>query len=162
MRILVLADTHGRLGPIYHIMKHIGKVDLILHAGDHYRDCNELAFTLEVPAKGVMGNCDYPGDAPIEDLLEVEGFKIFITHGHRHGVKYGTNSILERAKELGAQVAIYGHTHISDFRVIDNIMIINPGSPVQPRGRKRPSVGLIEIQGNKINTEIFHIDYFYP
>ncbi|GAB6179790.1 metallophosphoesterase [Desulfotomaculum defluvii] len=162
MRILVVSDTHGQLDAIYHISKHLGEVDLILHAGDYYRDCDKLAYTLKVPARGVRGNCDYAGDGPLEDILNINGLKIFITHGHRHGVKYGTQSIIERAKELGAKVAIYGHTHVSDFRVVDNIIVMNPGSPVQPRGRNRPSVGLIDVQDEDIDIEIFFIDYFYP
>lgn len=162
MRILVVSDTHGRLDAINHVLKLIGEVDLILHAGDYYRDCDRLAYTLEVPARGVMGNCDFPGDGPIEDLLEVKGHKIFITHGHRYGVKSGTKAILDKAKKLGARVAIYGHTHIADFQVLDDIIILNPGSPEMPRGKDRPSVGLIEINGDDIQAEIIYLDYFYP
>ena len=162
MRILVVSDTHGRLNAVYHVLEQLGEVDLILHAGDHYRDGDELAYTLEIPTRGVMGNCDYPGDGPLEDILIVEGQKIFITHGHRLGVKYDTEGILDRAKQYGAKIAIYGHTHVADFRVVDDIVIMNPGSPEAPRGKGRPSVGLIEIHGDEIEAEIFYIDYFYP
>ncbi|MEW6064117.1 phosphodiesterase [Desulforamulus profundi] len=162
MRILVVSDTHGRLGAIYHVLEQLGEVDLILHAGDHYRDCDDLAYTLEIPARGVMGNCDFPGDGPLEELLEVAGHKIYMTHGHRHGVKGDANTVLARAKELGAKVAIYGHTHVADFRIVDDIILLNPGSPEHPRGKDRPSVGLIEIHGEDIEVEIIYIDYFYP
>lgn len=162
MRILVVSDTHGRLNAVYLALEQVGEVDLILHAGDHYRDGDELAYTLEIPTRGVMGNCDFPGDGPLEDILEVEGHKIFICHGHRHGVKYDTEAILARAKQLGARIAIYGHTHVADHRVVEDVLIMNPGSPESPRGRGRPSVGLIDIEGEDIQAEIFYIDHFYP
>ncbi|CCO07947.1 metallophosphoesterase family protein [Desulforamulus hydrothermalis] len=162
MRILVVSDTHGRLGAVYHVLEQLGEIDLILHAGDHYRDCDELAYTLEIPARAVMGNCDFPGDGPQEELLEVAGHKIYMTHGHRHGVKRDAHAVWERARQLGARVAVYGHTHIADCRLVEDILVINPGSPAHPRGKDRPSVGLIEIRGDEIQAEIIYIDYFYP
>ncbi|MEW6696635.1 MAG: metallophosphoesterase family protein [Bacillota bacterium] len=162
MRILVVSDTHGRLDAVYHVLEQLGEIDLILHAGDHYRDCDDLAYTLEIPARGVMGNCDFPGDGPLEELLEVAGHKIYMTHGHRHGVKRDANIVLERAKQLGAKVAIYGHTHIADYQVVDDIILLNPGSPEYPRGKDRASVGVIEICNEEIRAEIIYIDYFYP
>ncbi|AQS60046.1 metallophosphoesterase family protein [Desulforamulus ferrireducens] len=162
MRILVVSDTHGRLAPVYHVLQELGEIDLILHAGDHYLDADELAYTLEIPARGVMGNCDFPGDGPLEDLLEVAGHKIYLTHGHRLGVKGDIEMVLARAKKMGAKVAIYGHTHIADHRIIDDILVLNPGSPVSPRGRDRASVGLLRIDGEAIQAEIIYLDYFYP
>lgn len=162
LRILVVSDTHGRLDPVHYVVEQLGEVDLILHAGDHYRDCDDLAYIHEIPARGVAGNCDFPGDGPQEELLEVKGHKIFLAHGHRHEVKRDTDAIVKRAKELGARVAIYGHTHIADCRVVDDVIVLNPGSPVQPRGKDRPSVGLIEINKEDIEAELYYIDYFFP
>lgn len=162
MRVLVVSDTHGRLGAVQHVVGQLGDVDLILHAGDHYRDCDNLAYMLEIPARGVMGNCDFPGDGPHEELLEIEGHKIFMVHGHRHGAKQGTEAILLRAKELGARVAIYGHTHIAELKCEDGIILLNPGSPVQPRGEDRASVGILDIDKDNIHAEIHYVDYFFP
>lgn len=163
MRVLVVADTHGRLGPIQHVVEQLGgQVDLILHAGDHYRDADNLAYLLEIPARGVIGNCDWRSDGPEEDILEVLGHRIYLAHGHRHGVKAGTENLVKRAKELGAKVAIYGHTHVPDLRTEDGIIILNPGSPVQPRGESRASVGILDIEGDSIKAHIHLIDYIYP
>lgn len=163
LRVLVVSDTHGRLGPVQYVVEQLGgEVDLILHAGDHYRDADSLAYLLEIPARGVIGNCDWPGDGPLEDILVVGGNRIFLTHGHRYGVKGGTGAVLKRAKELKAKVAIYGHTHIAELQEEDGIIILNPGSPVQPRGESRASVGLLEIDGDEIKAELYYIDYFYP
>ncbi|RYD06169.1 hypothetical protein N752_04585 [Desulforamulus aquiferis] len=90
------------------------------------------------------------------------GHRIFITHGHRYGVKSNTVAILERAKKLQARVAIYGHTHVADLREEEGVIIMNPGSPVQPRGESRASVGLLEINGEEIKAKLYLIDYIYP
>ncbi|AEG59210.1 metallophosphoesterase [Desulforamulus ruminis] len=162
MRILVVSDTHGRLGAVQHVIGQLGHVDLILHAGDHYRDGDNLAYMLEIPARGVIGNCDFPGEGPYDELLEVEGHKIFMTHGHRYGVKRDADAILQRAKILGASVAIYGHTHVAEYRCEDGIILMNPGSPAYPRGEERASVGVLEIEGEKIQGQIYLVDYFFP
>lgn len=162
MRILVVSDTHGHLEEVQHVVEHLGNVDLILHAGDHYRDTDDLAYYHEIPARGVMGNCDFPGDGPLEDILDVAGYRIFITHGHRYGVHRNTDRLMQRARELNAQIIIYGHTHIPDHRVEENILILNPGSLVKPRGGSKPSFGLIDINADHVEAHIFTLDYHYP
>lgn len=40
---------------------------------------------------------------------------------------------MERAKELGADIAIYGHIHMPDYATEDGVLVINPGSVAKPR-----------------------------
>jgi len=162
LRILVVSDTHGDLDPVQQAIEQLGPVDMVLHAGDHYRDSEEIEYLLEIPVKAVAGNCDFPGDGPAEQLLEIEGYKVFLTHGHRYGVNRSIRLLLEKAKELGADVVIYGHTHIHQCILEENILILNPGSPVKPRGGNAPSLAVLELDGAKIKAEILQLDYFFP
>ena len=50
-----------------------------------------------------------------EKIIEVCGKKIFITHGHFYGVKEGMQRLLYRGLELKVDIALYGHTHISNI-----------------------------------------------
>ena len=59
--------------------------------------------------------------------LEVEGRRLFACHGHRYGVKSGTERLAEAAKARGCDIALYGHTHVPDVHEEKGILMINPG-----------------------------------
>ena len=61
------------------------------------------------------------------------GHKVFLTHGHRYGVSYTLANLRETAEELGADVAIYGHTHMPALDEQNDIVLLNPGSVAKPR-----------------------------
>lgn len=156
MKLLVVSDTHGDVGPVLQIFGR-DKVDLILHAGDHFQDGVKLAAMVGIPVVAVTGNCDPPWAGPAEELLAVAGKNIFITHGHFYGVKSGVSSLVERARELKADVVIFGHTHRAVEAREQGILIMNPGSITRPRSTAGPSYGLIEINGPNISSEIIYL-----
>ncbi len=164
MRVGLLSDTHRSLENAYKAIEKMGSIDLLIHAGDHYKDALTIASQLEVPVHAVMGNCDAIGDGPQEKLLEIEGLSIFITHGHRYQVKNSLNNLYYRALELNARVAVYGHTHIAHIQKIEpdephgqEIFLINPGSIAEPRWGDKVSYGIIEIDSNNINPQIYYL-----
>ena len=72
----------------------------------------------------VKGNCDGGG---ADQIIEIEGVKVLLTHGDKYGVKNCLLNLSFRAKELGVNAVFYGHTHIANIEVIDKITFINPG-----------------------------------
>jgi putative phosphoesterase len=76
----------------------------------------------------VNGNCDFGSDFSLNGAENINGTRIFYTHGHNLGVKYGTERLLETAKTVGAKIALYGHTHMAKIEYIDDIYVINPGA----------------------------------
>ena len=133
MRIGVLSDTHGSAAAYASALDAMGKVDLILHAGDYSSDARIMAKRTGVPTQFVGGNCDYNKDDEQELELMLCGFKVLLVHGHNHGVKRSTDRLQEHALERGADVCIFGHSHqAANFRV-DKCLFLNPGSPHSPR-----------------------------
>ncbi len=126
-KIVILSDTHGNLSAIYSVYDILLESDMVFHLGDHYDDMNELESVLGDKLYRVYGNCDF-GRNPKEISVEVEGVKIFATHGDLYGVKRTATKLIERAKELGANAVFYGHTHCAEIKEIDGITLINPGS----------------------------------
>ena len=61
-------------------------------------------------------------------MIEEEGLSVFCCHGHRYGVKSGLARLAARAKELGCEVALYGHTHRAAVEEVDGVLCVNPGS----------------------------------
>ena len=114
MEILIFSDSHGRVeGMRRAILLQPKAPDLILHLGDGAGD-TEYLRTRGAPVLSVRGNCDWFTVASMtrEDLLlEEQGHKIFMAHGHRFDVKSGTGGILAHAVRLGADIVLFGHTH---------------------------------------------------
>ena len=53
---------------------------------------------------------------------------IFYTHGHMYGVKYDLDTLADAASARGAEVALFGHTHIPHAETRGGVFLFNPGS----------------------------------
>lgn len=165
MRIGLLSDTHGILEPAFRALELLGPVDLLVHAGDHYHDASGLAALVDFPVHAVVGNCDSRLEGPEEKILEIEGMKLYITHGHKYNVKMSLLRLYHRAAEVGAAAAVYGHTHVSGYCYTpaegclnsQGLLLINPGSVSKPRNGDRPSFGLLEITNGTIKPKIMNL-----
>ena len=69
-------------------------------------------------------------------------------------VKSSVEPLKKIAREKGANILLYGHTH-ARFNEYDNgLYTMNPGSVSCPRDGNRPSFGIIDIAKNGIVTNI--------
>ncbi|HEX3032814.1 MAG TPA: metallophosphoesterase [Bacillota bacterium] len=144
MRIGVVGDTHGNLDKLILAVQRMGSIDLLLFTGDHYRDILRAELPEKLKVKAVRGNCDLEG--PDHELIEAEDHKILLLHGHQYGVKGSLNSLVYRAQELGADIVVFGHTHIPEIEREDGILIFNPGSAARPRGASfYPTYGILTL-----------------
>lgn len=155
-RILVFSDTHHGVTMCRQIINTI-PCDLIIHAGDLVVDARWIER--EFPDKEIIyvhGNCDMPADAPGEAIAEIGGVRIFIVHGHRHGVKFehDYNTLIQAAKTAGCRVAVFGHTHCSYCEDRDGVLLLNPGSA-------RYSYGVIEIEDGKPTACVIEDDIMF-
>ena len=149
MRIAVVGDTHGIVGFAMDKLQSIKEFDLLLHLGDYCRDAEKISDKLNVKTITIKGNGDLDSKYNEDELLEVVGKKIFMTHGHRYGVHRNLNKLYYKGLELGADIILYGHTHVPLILEEDGISIMNPGSPTNPRGNDpKLTFGIIEIEEN--------------
>ena len=147
MRIAIVSDTHKRWEPVARAIKAEEKMDYLLFLGDHAEDGHLLAKELAIPHAIVQGNCDYSGIDGMEKILDLEGIKIFICHGHVYQVKEKLDTLIYHGKEVGADVVCFGHTHIAMDIEQDDIRLINPGTAGKPHIlEKNGSWGILEIQ----------------
>jgi len=153
-RLLVISDTHGNLANAQKAINLMGSIDLIVHAGDHYLDALKISRSAVIPVVGVAGNRDYSSEAAEEELFCVEDSKLYVTHGHQYAATARVSGLQKRAKHLGAQVVIYGHTHVPHLEVLDGRMYLNPGSLHLPRDASGKSFALLEIRGKTVSARI--------
>lgn len=150
MKILVVSDSHGNINGL---MGSLGKeeFDMLFYLGDYVKDGIRISEILNIPYKIVRGNGDWNVTGFSDDeVFYLDGKKIFLTHGHNYNVSRGIDKIYYKAKEIGADYAFFGHTHVPLIENVDDIIIMNPGSPTLPRtGYSKKSFGVVEIGENK-------------
>ena len=159
MKILVISDSHGDVVSIQKIISLHRDAELLIFLGDGLRD---LAVATEsIPSTmatvSVCGNCDFFSLGSLaardEETLTVGGRRIFITHGHKYGVKGGLGTLAAAAFARGADIVLFGHTHEphESFVEIDgrSIRLFNPGSVGRPHDRFT-HYGLLDIRDNGV------------
>lgn len=156
MRIAVFSDTHGKWEGLALTRSRLGEVDLLVHAGDHYRDAQAVAAGLGLPPghiHAVVGNCDYGTPGPEELILELDGVRILLLHGHRHEVKRTLQPVFYRAQEAEVQAVIFGHSHVPVCMTDQGLLLFNPGSYSEPRVPGPGSCGLLNIEAGKVQAK---------
>ena len=143
MKLLIMSDTHGDAEVIGKVRSFYPEADAVVHCGD-----SELPY--DHPAlediERVRGNCDRGTDFPEEKVFQVGDTTVFVTHGHLFNVKSSILSLTYRAKELGADICCFGHSHVLGAEMINDTLFINPGSLLKPRGRAEKTFVVVEIK----------------
>ncbi len=124
---IILSDTHGNVKDLKKLIQVIEETDYIIHLGDGENDLNFLPEHEKSKLIQVKGNCDC-GNLPSERVIEIEGVKIFMTHGHNYSVKSTLYKLLSKGKELDVQMCLYGHNHTANIETVDGICLVNPGT----------------------------------
>lgn len=155
IKIVVVSDTHKEYKKYKEIVEANLDSDLFIHLGDGEHEFKDVAALY--PEKRfifVLGNNDY-GKGSLTAIVDIGEIKIFCTHGHTLHVQQSLNELIEAAKDKECQIALYGHTHVYRTDMIDGVYVMNPGSVDAPRGKNKPSYGIIQIHpGAKIETSI--------
>ena len=136
MKILVFSDSHGRgKNIIKAIEDHNGLCDAVVFLGDGVNEMDYVkSYFPGLIFFSVKGNCDHfaSGDIPEESLIDIDGIKIFIAHGHKYKVKMTYDIIVTHAASIGADAVFFGHTHIPhsscEYVGEKRIQLFNPGS----------------------------------
>lgn len=146
MRIVVLSDSHRANGRLLDIIeKHTDTADLFIFLGDMDDDFdNVLMLYPDLKYKRVAGNNDWHTTHPYEQLIGFNGKKIFFCHGHTYRVKHGYSDIISHAKNIGADICLFGHTHMKYCDYSDGLYIMNPGAVCMGE------YGMIDIEKNGI------------
>lgn len=155
MKILLFSDSHGFIKNMIKVIEDNSDANMIIHLGDYVRDVirTQELYPL-IDFSYVRGNNDFISNVPRERIINIQGKKIFITHGHDYGVKNGYERIIQRAQLLNVDLVFFGHTHRAKELIDGNRVFVNPGSISVPIGLARPSYCIIEIDKDKCICEI--------
>ncbi|GAA1589183.1 YfcE family phosphodiesterase [Actinomadura kijaniata] len=159
VRVVVLSDTHAprrwRACPP-RVAEHLRGADVILHAGDVCTAgvLDELAQY--APVHAVLGNNDGPDvagwGAPERLELELAGLRVAMVHDS--GQAKGRLGRMRRWFP-GADLVVFGHSHIPLDEHDEHLRIFNPGSPTDRRRQPHGTVGLLDVaDGALVRAEI--------
>lgn len=77
----------------------------------------------------VKGDFDEEGsDYPEERVIEIRGNKIGLIHGHQLAPWNDEEILANKARQMGVDIIISGHSHQMKLSKVDNITLLNPGS----------------------------------
>ena len=171
----VITDTHipqrlktlpPRVGDVFR------GVDSILHAGDinSRRVLDQLAEI--APVEAVAGNADlFRHSLPLTRVVEAEGRRIGLVHGHGGWSKYLRNKVRDRfgydeahylkivQQSFGpVEAIVFGHTHRFYRAEQAGILLFNPG-PIAPDfyNTPGPQVGLLHVSAQAFEVEVIAV-----
>lgn len=154
MRVIVLSDTHSpRFWKVCppRLAVSLEGCDAILHAGDV---C--VADTLDelgryAPVHAVRGNNDGADIAAwgAPDTLELDLAGVRVAMIHDSGPRAGRPARLRR-RFPGADLVVFGHSHIPTDETHDAQRIFNPGSPTDKRRQPVGTFGELELHDGRI------------
>jgi len=125
MKLLITSDVHGYDDRLKEVINKHKDVDYHINAGDMCLDCHIYEPYHIITVKG---NNDFFTNEPLKRVLDLNGLKILLTHGHIEHVKYELSTLITLAKHLQVDLVVFGHTHQRHLETDQNITILNPGA----------------------------------
>ena len=139
MKCLIFSDSHGNPFYMKRAIDRNPDAEVIFFLGDGISDAEALAIDDKCRMWiAVKGNCDFSSffcNRPLNKTEEItlEAKKIMITHGDVYGVKGGLENLSIAARSRGADIVLFGHTHMPHESFCDGLYLFNPGSISKPQ-----------------------------
>lgn len=146
-RVGVFSDSHGDHDALDRLLEKMGRVDAACFLGDVARDAAHLRERLaRMPGEPVLyavrGNNDLASLLPDELLVELGGVRVYMEHGH---LCPSLLTLAYRAKDRGASIALFGHTHEPLCEYEQGVLLLNPGSAGNRCRGGRARANVLEI-----------------
>ena len=116
------------------------------------------------------GNFDWDQLKEALSLVHGAGKRFYLTHGHLLGVKASLDSAVAAAASNGADVLLYGHTHLQNERYFPSgtavggvrlkkpMLVVCPGSLGQPPDG-HPSFATLTLRGDEVMAGFGQLPY---
>lgn len=160
MLIGLISDTHipDRMKELPEkVFEAFKDVEMILHAGDV--TSQEVIEKLEeiAPVTAIQGNTDriVGLDLPKTTVVEAEELKIGVIHGEVYP-RADTQQLHYLAKQLDVDILVSGHSHQPKVEKVEDVLLINPGSPTVPRLADR-TIMILEINKKEVDVELVKV-----
>lgn len=153
-RVGIFSDSHRDCRSLGLLLDRMGYIDAACFLGDVASDAAYLREVLaamphEPPLYTVRGNNDLTSALPDELVVELGGKRAYLTHGH---MRCGPMSLVYKAQENNAQIALFGHTHTPFCETVQGVLLLNPGSAGRYCRGGEPRASVLEIAGDRLRA----------
>ena len=121
--ILVFSDYHRKEQKVLELIKEYNPTHILCLGDGESSD----SFYQENNIISVKGNCDF-ANLELVKVVEIEGKRILLAHGHLHDVYFDIFKLYLLAKEQNANYVCFGHTHSQYLEEYEGVYFINPGA----------------------------------
>ena len=149
-KYLAFSDSHGRDESMLEVIgQYKNELEGLFFMGDMEGSGDRLRNSIPGPTYVVRGNCDWYSQAPQFQVIRLHGHTVAMTHGHRQHVNTGIDVLKYWALEQGADIVLYGHTHVPFVEQTSRLTVVNPGSISRPRQSDHiPTYAVIDFLDN--------------
>ena len=160
--VYLISDTHvpeRREDIPKEFLSLLNPEDIVLHAGDWTNAATLKLLQQKAKTFGVWGNMDDGAvrkELPEKTIVEIQGFKIGITHGF--GAPEGMVEKVQSKFLEKVDMILFGHTHIPHSEEKEGILFYNPGSLSINMDRRELTYAILEIKNNEIAPRLITLD----
>jgi putative phosphoesterase len=170
LKVLVFGDTHiperrdsipeDFFGHIEHT-----PYDLALITGDLVQEREMRRAMPRLPQSLIVrGNMDYSTSAyKHHEQVQLDAFNVLLLHGTQLKPRGDIQQLWEVAMNVGADIAIHGHTHQAAIDLYRNKLFLNPGTISGATGgwagRQDASFMELEITGSELIVRLHVSDW---
>jgi uncharacterized protein len=158
--VVVLADTHIRRGGSRRLpdaaYAHLGRADVVLHAGDIL--VGEVLDELSgfAPVHAVLGNNDVELVGVLPEVLELTLDGVRVGMVHDSGPSAGRARRMRR-KFPDSDVVVFGHSHIPWLEPgEDGQLLLNPGSATERRRQPVHTLATLDLEDGTVVAAAIH------
>ncbi|MFX1484157.1 MAG: YfcE family phosphodiesterase [Promethearchaeota archaeon] len=168
-RVLVFGDAHipTRRDSIPRAFyEHMEKTsyDVALITGDLVRESDMRSALPPLPRSFmVVGNMDYGSQYNFHEQVQFDEFSILLLHGTQLRPRGNIEQLWEIIQEIGADVAVHGHTHKASIDLYNDRLFLNPGTISGATGGwgGKTDASFIElcVNKNELEVRLFYTDW---
>ena len=126
--IVALSDVHYDSARLERLLPIMNGADYVVFCGDGMDNFERISGRITVPTVCARGNNDFFTRIADSSTFTIGNTRIFVTHGHRLGVRSSVEFLAEAAAGENCTMAFYGHTHLFFDKTVGGVHIINPGA----------------------------------
>jgi len=167
--VLVFGDAHipSRRDSIPKAFyDHIEKTsyDLALITGDLVRESDMYSALPSLPrCFTVVGNMDYGSQYNFHEQIQLDEFNLLLLHGTQLRPRGSITQLWEIVQEVGADVAVHGHTHKPSIDLYKDRLFLNPGTVSGATGgwggKTDASFIELNVSNNDLDVKLFYTDW---
>lgn len=138
--------------------------DLALITGDLVRESEMRSALPPLPRSFiVVGNMDYGSQYNFHEQIQLDDFNVLLLHGTQLRPRGNIKQLWEITQEIGADVAVHGHSHTAAINLHKDRLFLNPGTITGATGgwggKTDASFIELEVSKNELLVKLFHTDW---